>query len=230
MHHLNPPASRRPEPLRRLDRYALMATLARKTRTARLSFGKKRHIGHIRAWPRAGGISFRVDGGVASGMGLPDENATVELRFRMRGLSFRCEGRVRKVDREQGRLMVKPDCIEWCASRVHIEGQGMLPLSAMVRITGPDRKHHEAQVIAISDSELRFVCWPCPNKLDKPLDLSARLRVPGLGQADLTLRVHSAAPVFPGSHGRIMTAELLEGDSAVRQILRQLAGDARSAA
>ncbi len=229
MHH-NVSDPRRPQPLRRVDRYALLATLAEKPRGARLSWGRKRQLGHIRAWPRAGALSFRVDGGVGSGLGLPEENTDAELRFRVRGLSFRAEGRVRKVQREQGRLMLKPDAMEWRVRKVALEGRGKVSLTAHLTLKGPDGGTHNAAVIAIAREELRFVCWPCPRTLEGELKASARLYIEQDNALALTLGVHRALPVFSGSQGRIMVARVIEGSDRLQQFLQTPDVEARSVA
>mgnify|MGYP007066194186 CR=1 FL=1 len=219
-----------PEPLRRVDRYALLTALSHKPRAARLAWGSKHHQGLILAWPRVGGISFRVDGGVAAGLGLPDEGSIVELRFRIRGLSYRCEGPVRQAGRDKGRIMVRPESVEWCARRVDVQGAGIIQLSALINVKAPDGDRHVASVIGLGSDAIRFVCWPCPQQLQGTPQIPARLDLPGFGRAELTLRVHGASPAFPGSRGRIMTAEPVGDTAAFEELLGRITGTERSVA
>lgn len=230
MHHLNPTDPREPVPLRRVERYALYAHLSQKPRGARLRWGKKRFDGHIRAWPRNGALSFRVDGGAASCLGLPSEGSDADLHFRIRGISFRCQGGVRQVQREQGRLLLKPELVEWCARHMEVEDVGKLRERALLTIKGPDGKNHEARVIGLTAQILRFVCWPCPKTPKGTLVLPARLYLGDRPRIELVLRLRASSQVFQGARGRILSAEPTGEPAAYLQALQRLQGAVRSVA
>jgi hypothetical protein len=230
MHHLNKTDPRSPALLRRVERYALHAHLSQRPRSARLSWGKKRFDGHIRAWPRTGAISFRVAGGAASCLGLPGEGNDSDLHFRIRGISFRCQGRVRQVQREQGRLLLKPDLVEWCARTMEVKGLGRFRDRALLTIKGPDGKNHEACVIGLSERAIRFVCWPCPKQPKGELVVPARLYLPDRPRIGLVLRIEASSQVFHGAQGRILTAQPTGDAEAYHQALGQLTQAVRSVA
>jgi hypothetical protein len=211
----------RPTPLRRVDRYALLAVLARKPRMARLQWLEKRQMGHIRAWPRAGGLSFRVEGGAAAGMGLPDDETGVELHFGMRGLSFCASGVVSQLNREQGRLMIKPETVEWVIRRLEIEGDGRVPGAGSIQLRGPDGKVHTASLLSLGSEAIRFVCWPCPRRLEAPLEIAGKIQLDE-GELGLDLRIHQAQAVYPGCGGRILTAEPLDAQEPLQKLIAQL--------
>jgi hypothetical protein len=208
----------RSTPLRRVDRYALLTALAHKPRKARLQWLEKRQIGHIRAWPRAGGLSFRVEGGAAAGMGLPDEDSHAELHFAVRGLSFCCAGAVRKLQREQGRLMIQPETMEWRVKQMSIEGIGRLPARGRIRLKAPDGAVHQAALISVGPEALRFVFWPCPPRLGPSVQVRSKLFLPG-AELGFDAMITQSLPVYPGSHGRILTAKPLDADEDIRALI-----------
>ncbi len=195
-----------------------------------MTWGRKRHTGHIRAWQSAGAISFRVDGGAATSLGLPGEAADVALHFRLRGLSFRCEAQVREVQRESGRLMVVPSVTEWRVGRLAVEGAGRQPLRAHLTLLGTRGRVHRKPVVSIGEGGIGFVCWPCPKQLHGVLQVPAWLVVEGQGRVELNLRVHRASPIFQGSQGRILTGEPLGDNPALNLMLQELRGAQRSVA
>jgi hypothetical protein len=230
MHHPNDTDPRRPALLRRVDRYALLAHLSQRTRSARLRWDKKRFDGHLRAWPRTGAVSFRVDGGAASCLGLPTEGTDVDLYFELHGISFRCQGPVRQEDRTRGRILIKPELVEWCARRMEVDGLGRLRERALLTIKGPDGRSHDACVIGLGERSVRFVCWPCPKAPTKELVLPARLYLPEQPRIELALRLTRSTQVYMGAQGRILTAEPTGDLSAYHQGLGLLEGALRSVA
>jgi hypothetical protein len=197
---------RRPALLRRTDRYALLAFLSRKHRAARLCWGKKRYPGHIRAWPRTGAISFRTDGGAAASLGLPEEGTSVDVHFRVRGLSFHAEGLVRQVQRDQGRLLLVPDLVEWSAQRIVIEGGPKLRAQAALHLRSGDEVGREVAVVTLREGSIDFVCWPCPNQSDGQVRTKGRLLLPGRKRIELDLIVEKSTQVYPGCTGRLLRA------------------------
>ena len=177
MHQPTVSDQRRPVPLRRVERYALLAHLAERPRSARLGWGKRRFPGHIRAWPSHGAISFRSAGGVSSSLGMPDEGTSVSLRFRVRGISFSYVGSVRHVHRERGRVLVKPDQVEWHVPFLEVEGVGKLRHQARVTFRRVGNKRYQAQVLRIGQESMRLLCWPCPKSKLCGQPLTARLHL-----------------------------------------------------
>jgi hypothetical protein len=208
-----------------MDRYAMLSYLEHKPRQARLRWGSRRHNGHIRAWPRSGAISFAVDGGAASSMGLPEEGTTVSLRFRIRGLGFLCEGAVRQSQREKGRILIKPEVVEWSVQRPEVEGVGKVAEAIDLLLPGRGELGRTVCVTKLQERSLLFVCWPCSSSLRAPTSIQGRLVLPQQPRLQLGLIIRRAAPVFPGAQGRIVEAEIVEGVEAYQQRVAAL-GDA----
>ncbi len=213
---------RRPAPLRRLDRYALLTYLSRRQRHARIQWERRTLDGRLRAWPRTGSLGFILAEEVTTGLGLPEPDSALDLRFRIRGLSFRCEGVVRKLDTAMGRILIKPDAIEWRAKGLEAGGLRLPRTRAQLSFRNTDGRAHRVPILAISDECMSFVCWPWPKKLDRAARVKARLELPGTQAFPMMLTLSSKRPVFPGAEGCIATAHIEHATDGFHQALLEL--------
>lgn len=210
------------KPLRRSDLRAMVTHLAKKERAARLVEDHQRIRGRLGALGRHDTLTFNAEATAEGSPVLPVVGASVKLLFRMRGLSFHAEGGVVRADVDKGRLLIRPDHMEWSAEGLRLDGARYHRGRALLSVRGPGHRSLHLHVLALTQDELYFVCWPCPADLDRKLAGRGVLERHGKQRAHTDFRVSSSAPVYPGCHGRIVRAAVDAGTDELGALLEHL--------
>jgi hypothetical protein len=222
MKHHHPNKAEGAKPLRRSDLRAMVTHLAEKERTARIIENHRKTRGKLGAMARNGTLTFGAEPSPEGPPVLPVAGAQVTLLFRLRGLSFRAEGGVVRADADKGRLLVRPEFIEWTAEGLRLEGARYHRSRAVLVVRGPGQRSLRLGVLALTQQELYFVCWPCPAELDRKLGSQGVLEHEGRKQANIDFIVSGSTPVYPGCHGRIVRASVGDGANDLRTLLDRL--------
>jgi hypothetical protein len=204
---MNTPAGAKP--LRRADLRALIAHLGRTERHARMKWSHLRTSGQLSALADGRSLVFQHPDPEQLGGGLPEEGEQTTVLFRVRGVSFRCDGQVRRLERSRRRLMIQPELIEWTVTGIRLPESRYCRRQARIGVRAPTRRLPWIEVLAVSEEEIYAVNWPRSKALARGQELQARSRPPAPRRGTL---LHlswlqrtdpaSHAPRAQGSHRR----------------------------
>jgi hypothetical protein len=222
MSHLRPPIPEGAQPLRRLDRYAIIQYLGRKERNARLVADNARVPGTLNALVQNGLLCFQLrdpDRAQTSGF---QAGGSASILFRVRGLDFRAEGAVRRADTDKGRLLFTPEFIEWTVGHVKLCDTSYATGRALLRIRTEGKRSLRLDVLVLEPEQVYFLCWPCPKGRIESLCAEAVLEHPDLGTTRVSLSPTGSSPVYPGCQGRIVKASVVSGGEGIEAMLDRL--------
>jgi hypothetical protein len=217
---MNTPAGAKP--LRRADLRALIAHLGRTERHARMKWSHLRTSGQLSALADGRSLVFQHPDPEQLGGGLPEEGEQTTVLFRVRGVSFRCDGQVRRLERSRRRLMIQPELIEWTVTGIRLPESRYCRRQARIGVRAPTRRLPWIEVLAVSEEEIYAVNWPRSKALARGQELQAVLEIQGQRGPDLQLRVEAHSSIFPGCNGQILRATLLEPRDRIAAMLSAL--------
>ncbi len=180
--------------------------------------------GRLSAWPRTGILGFALMEGTSASTALPREGSATELLFKIRGMLFRYDGQVGKLDSKKARVLIKPHSVEWSERGFTACGARQTHDRATLTLRDPAGKTLRPSVLSVDRDTISFVCWPSRKKLADEVNTHASLDLPGASHLSLRLRVVRARPVFPGSQGRVVVARLVKPSAEYLHALSVLEG------
>lgn len=153
---------------------------------------------------------------------LPGAGEAADLLFRIRGISFRCDAAVKRVDELNGGLYLDPAIIEWSVRGFHVGGVAfsMEPSVAMLR--RPDGRTVRLPVLSITDDKVVLLGWPVPLGLDAGGTYPAVVLLGEQRIHGLQLELSGAQAIFTGSTGRIVHAAVVVGHAEMSKAVLAL--------
>jgi hypothetical protein len=199
-----------------------MAFLEGEPRGARLCWAGQRLTGAIQATSDRRFIQFRAPPEAGPPTALPGRGEAADLHFRVRGVTFRCDAVVDRLDPRDRAPCMEPNVFEWSITAIRHGGGSFSSQVCRTRLVAPDGRMHAMEVIALPPGEVHLFGWPPPREVVAASMWEAQVLLGHQRMRGLQVEISGSQPIFPGAGGRAFRARILTGQEQIAAALAHL--------